>query len=164
MDYVESSKYKKENLIWMILAVLSLSIFTGYEIINAINGRLNLAAFAYILLFFGLLIWKYGFNYTYTLTDKNIKIVRKILWFSQSTSISFVTIENIADHYVKRLFGRTGIAKYSYYYCAGDDAPTRVLTYYKNHKKHAIVFKASNNFFCELKTQLPGKCLITKNK
>ena len=164
MHYVENSQYKKENLIWLGLAVLSLFLFTAYEIMKAFSGHLNLAAFAYVLLFLGLLIWKYGFTYTYILTDKELIIVRKILYFSQTTNIALEIIDKVADHYVKRFFRRTGIAKYSYYYCAGDNAAPRALTYYKNNKKQAIVFKASDDFFCELLKQLPGKCVITKNK
>lgn len=157
--YRETSDYNKEKLIWMWLAIIALFVWTVFEIKNISAGKLNFAAIAYILLFAGLLIWRYAISYTYALTKDELIIHSKFLSFSQKVVVPLNTIENYSDQYVKKFFRRTGISYYSYRYSSGDGNSTRILLLRKNGKKQAVLFKVSDKFMQQLQRLMPEKYL-----
>lgn len=157
--YRETSEYNREKLIWMWLAIIGLIAWTAFEIKNILTGKLNIVAIAYILLFSGLLIWRYAISYTYALTKDELIIHSKILNFSKKVVIPFDTVENYSDQYVKKFFRRTGISSYSYRYSSGDGNSTRILLLRKNGKKRAVLVKVSDKFMQQLQRLMPEKYL-----
>ncbi len=161
-QYIEQSEYSREKLIWMWLAVFLLIVWSGFVVKEALLNHLNLAAVAYILLFSGLLVWRYGISYTYVLTDIELQIHSKILGFSRIYTVSLNSIEIYSDSYIKRLFRRTGISRYLYQYCSGDDHSIRIMVFRSNGKKNAVLFKVSDAFMDQIQRLLPDKYLNTK--
>jgi len=131
-QYVEESGYSKEKLIWMWLAVLGLLVWSGFVVKAAFGSHLNLAAVAYIFLFSGLLVWRYGISYTYVLTDIELRIHSKILGFSRQYTVPLASVEVYSDHYIRRFF------------------------------YHAVLFKVDDAFMDQIQKLLPNKCLNTK--
>jgi len=162
-QYVEQSGYSKEKLIWMWLAILALLIWSCFVVKAALTSHLNLAAAAYILLFSGLLVWRYGISYTYVLTDKELRIYSKILGLSRRYTVSLESVEVYSDRYVKHFFRRTGISRYQYHYCSGDNHSTRIMVFYRNGKKNAVLFKVGDAFMDQIQRLLPDKYLNTKD-
>ncbi|MFA6848808.1 MAG: hypothetical protein WCS30_00485 [Selenomonadaceae bacterium] len=161
-QYVEESGYSKEKLIWMWLAVLGLLIWSGFVVKAAFGSHLNLAAVAYIFLFSGLLVWRYGISYTYVLTDKDLRIHSKILGFSRQYTVPLGAVEVYSDHYIRRFFYRTGISCYRYHYCSGDKHAVRIVVFCIDGKKNAVLFKVGDAFMNQIQRLLPNKCLDTK--
>lgn len=158
-QYRETSGYSKEKLIWMWLAIITLIVWVVFETKNILAGKLNFTAIAYILLFAGLLIWRYAISYTYALTKDELIIHSKFLSFSKKVVVPLDIIENYSDQYVKKFFRRTGISSYSYRYSSGDGNSTRILLFRKNGKKQAVLFKVSDKFMQELQKLMPEKYL-----
>lgn len=156
-EYRETSEYSKEKLVWMWLAIIALIVWSVVEIRAILAGRLNFGGVAYILLFSGLLIWRYAISYTYSLTREEFILHSKLLNFSKTVVIPLDSVELYSDQYVKKFFRRTGISSYSYRYCSGDGSPTRILLFKKNGKKHAVLFKVSDTFMRELRKRMPEK-------
>ncbi|MDF2566469.1 MAG: hypothetical protein K0Q53_2873 [Massilibacillus sp.] len=157
--YRETSEYSKEKLIWMGLAIIALIVWSVVEIKAILAGKLNLGGVVYILLFTGLLIWRYAVSYAYSLTKDELIIYSKFLGFSKTFVVAFDSVENYSDQYVKKLFRRTGISCYNYRYSSGDGKTTRILLFRCKGKKHAVLFKVSDKFMQELQKLMPEKYL-----
>lgn len=161
-QYIEYSGYKKEKLMWMWLAVFCLVLWVAFQIKAALAGQLNLTAAAYFLLFSGLMIWRYGISYTYVLTEEELLIYSKILGISWRCVIPFAAIETYSNQYVKRFFRHSGMKKYQYQYCSADGQPIRIIVFYKNGKKNAVLLKTSDIFIKKLQILLPDKYLAAE--
>lgn len=158
---IQHSVYSKENLVWFFLGAAALVAWFLFQIQEILYGRINILAVAYFLLFAGLFVWRYGFTYTYILTETELIIQRRCLHFSKVSRISLDSIEFYSDQYKRSMFRKLGlrVSRYQYQYCGGDGNKTRVLLFLRNGKKEAVLFKVNEVFIEKLDEALPGKYL-----
>lgn len=158
---IQHSVYSKGNLIWIFLGAAALVAWFLFQVQEILYGRINILVVAYFLLFAGLFVWRYGFTYTYTLTESELIIQSRCLHFSRVSKIPLETIEFYSDRYKRSMFRKLGlrVSCYQYQYCGGDGNRTRVLLFLRNGKKEAVLFKVNEAFMEKLEAALPGKYL-----
>lgn len=160
--YREKSKYSKENLGWMAVSIVALAVWLGYEIYQTLNHRFSLMGYGYIIMFIGLLIWRFAYRYTYILTDDEMVIISEGLGMTRTLRIDLAKTESYTNRYVRRFFRQTKIGQYFHRYSSGDSMPTRLLVFSEGGKLKGVIFKASDQFIEELKKIMPKKFLDMK--
>jgi len=162
--YRETSQFSKKNLVWMVLSILALLVWSGMEIKAYFDGKPSFLGLAYIGLFTGLLFWRYAVTYVYILTDHHLTIKSKTLSFSRTFTVPLNSVDTYSDQYVRSFFKRTGMSRFVHRYSSGDGQVTRLLVFTKEGKSNALLFKVSDGFMKELKTLVPnGQGSIREN-
>ncbi|MGI6092865.1 MAG: hypothetical protein GX348_05255 [Veillonellaceae bacterium] len=156
--YREDSQYNNSKLVWLWLAVLVLSVWLCKEVDSILAGRFSFTGSAYIVLFSGLLAWRYAVRYTYSLTKDQIIIKSHFLWFTRTFIVDLDLVESCSSQYVKSKFRRCGIKRYVHRYSSGDANPTRIILFNRKGERQALLIKVGDNFLDELSDLIPIKC------
>ncbi len=164
--YRETSVYSKEQLFWGFFGVVVLLIWLSVEINTYLSkGKISFLGIGYIIFFFGIIVWRYGFRYTYILTDSKFIVRSQGLGIARNYDVDLNRTESYSNKYVKKFFKRTKISRYLYRYSSGDNRPVRMFIFNDNRGKlNAILFKASDQFIEELKKIMPDKFLDMQEK
>ena len=144
--YEETTEYSTKNLIGMGLIIAVLVGWLMIESDSYISGKPSFLGLGYILFFSCLIIWRYGVRYTYQLTNQELSITSRFLWFSPMIIIPLDSIETYSKQYVKQYFKRAGMSRYIYRYSSGDSRPTRIVVFKDKGKLSAVLFKVSDQF------------------
>lgn len=144
--YEETTEYSTKNLIGMGLIIAVLVGWLMIESDSYISGKPSFLGLGYILFFSCLIIWRYGVRYTYQLTNQELSITSRFLWFSPMIIIPLDSIETYSKQYVKQYFKRAGMSRYIYRYSSGDSRPTRIIVFKDKGKLSAVLFKVSDQF------------------
>lgn len=155
--YRECSRYNNSKLLWFWLAVAVLAVWLGEEVHSALAGRPSFIGLGYIVCFIGLLVWRYGVRYTYSVTKRQLVIISHFLWVSRTFTVDLDSVESYSGKYVKKLFKRNGIKRYVYRYSSGDGNPTRIIIFHYQGERRAVLVKVQERFMDELSRLLPGK-------
>jgi len=155
----DGTVYNKGQLVWLLLATIALLGWLAYEVQSYLAGKGNYMGVGYILLFTGLLIWRYAFRYTCILHQDAMVVISEGLGISRTFRINLDDVESFSNKYVKGFFRRTGISRYLYRYSSGDSRPTRILVFRQSGKMHAVLFRANDTFIEELAKLKPDNYL-----
>lgn len=161
--YRESTIYNKGQLMWLLLSIVALAVWLVWEVKSYMEGKPSYIGIGYILFFAGLLVWRYAFRYTCILSEHEMVVISQGLGISRTFKIDLDTVESFSNNYIKSFFRRTGIKRYLYRYCSGDNRPTRILVFKVNGKMNAVLFKASDKFIEELVKLKPNNYLDLAN-
>lgn len=153
----EQSAYHRAAMLWCILAIIALTLWLGFELYQLSQGYFSFLGFGYIGFFALILLWRYGFHYSYTLTDRAFVAQRTGFGFHSEKIILFSDIEYFAGKYVRKPFAH--VRTKGYWYSSGDDRPVRTLVYFEKGKRKAILFKVSENFIERLRKIKPDAFL-----
>ena len=152
--YQETTTYSTQNLIGMGLIIAVLIGWLAFERDSYISGTPSFLGLGYILFFSCLLIWRYGVRYTYQITDQELSITSRFLWFSPTIIIPLDSIETYSNRYVKQYFKRAGMSRYLYRYSSGDGRPTRIVVFKEKDKRNAVLFKVSDQFMEKMRLKI----------
>lgn len=150
--YREKSQVTKTKLIWLVLSIVVLAVWLSVEIKDYYLGRPSFLGIAYIVLFTGLLFWRYAVRYVYILNDRDLTIISQFLSFTRTFTVSLNSVEGYSEKYVRTPFKRTGINRFVHRYSSGDGRVTRSLVFKQQGKLNAVLFKASDQFMEQLKS------------
>lgn len=154
--YREMSQFSKGKLVWMALSIVVLIIWAWVEVTACLAGKPSFLGMAYIVLFSGLLFWRYAVGYTYILTDREFIIISKILFFSRTFSVSLESVESYSERYVRSfIFTRTGMNRFIHRHSSGDPKVMRMLVFSEQGKSSGVLFKVSDQFMKELIELVP---------
>lgn len=156
--YREFSKYNNSKMMWLWLSILALAVWLGKEVDSILAGKPSFIGVAYVVLFSGMLVWRYAVRYTYSLTNRQIIIISHFLWFSRIFTVDFDLVESCSGKYVKSKFRRCGIKRYVHRYSSGDANPTRIIIFKCKGERQALLIRVGDNFLDELSGLIPGKC------
>lgn len=152
--YQEKTEYSTKNLIGMGLIIAVLVGWLMIESDSYVSGKPSFLGLGYILFFSCLIIWRYGVRYTYELTDQELSITSRFLWFSPMIIIPLDSIETYSKQYVKQYFKRAGMSRYIYRYSSGDSRPTRIVVFKEKGKLSAVLFKVSDQFMEKIRVKI----------
>ena len=153
--YREISQFNKGKLLWLGLSIGVLIIWGGIEVKACLAGKPSFLGMSYIILFFGLLFWRYAVTYVYILREEEFQIISKVLFFSRSFTVSLDSVENYSETYVRSfIFTRTGLSRFVHRHSSGDGQPMRLLVFSQKGKSNGVLFKVSDQFMKELKKVL----------
>ena len=152
--YEETTEYSTKNLIGMGLIIAVLVGWLMIESDSYISGKPSFLGLGYILFFSCLIIWRYGVRYTYQLTNQELSITSRFLWFSPMIIIPLDSIETYSKQYVKQYFKRAGMSRYIYRYSSGDSRPTRIVVFKEKGKLSAVLFKVSDQFMEKIRLKI----------
>lgn len=152
--YQETTEYSIKNLISMGLIIAVLIGWLTIERESYVSGKPSFLGIGYILFFSCLVIWRYAVRYTYLLTDQELSITSRFLWFSPTIVIPLHSIETYSNRYVKQFFKRAGMSRYIYRYSSGDSRPTRILIFKEKGKLNAVLFKVSDQFMEKIRLKI----------
>lgn len=156
--YHEASQLSKGKLVWMGLSIVVLIAWAGIEVTACLAGKPSFLGIAYIILFAGLLFWRYAVNYVYILTDQEFVITSKILFFSRTFAVDLDSVESYSEQYVRSfIFTGNGISRFVHRHSSGDARVMRLLLFSENGKKTGVLFRASDRFMKELKAVIPKR-------
>jgi len=156
--YRETSQFSKEKLVWIGLSILTLLVWTVIEVNGYLAGKPSFLGIAYISLFCGLLFWRYTVRYVYILTERELIIVSKILFFHRRFIVSLDTVDSYSEQYVRSfIFTRTGMSRFIHRHSSGDAKTMRMLVFIQQGKNNAVLFKVSDPFMEELKKIIPNR-------
>lgn len=156
--YRETSQFSKGKLVWLGLSILVLIGWAAIELPAYRSGNPSFLGMAYIILFCGLLFWRYAVRYVYILTDQQLLVISKILFFSREFTIDLDSVESYSEQYVRSfIFTRSGISRFIHRHSSGDARAMRSLVFSQQGKKSALLFKVSDKFMKELKAVLPKR-------
>ncbi|MPM25499.1 hypothetical protein SDC9_71994 [bioreactor metagenome] len=156
--YRELSQYNSSKLLWLWLAIIVLVMWLGKEVHSILAGKPSFTGVAYVVLFGGLLVWRYAVRYTYSLTNRQIIIISHFLWFSRTFTVDLSMIESYSGKYVRSIFKRNGIKRYVHRYSSGDSDPTRIIIFNHKGERQALLIRVGEKFADELSGLIPGKC------
>lgn len=152
--YQETTEYSIKNLIAMGLIIAVLIGWLTIEVESSVSGKTSFLGLGYILFFSCLVIWRYAVRYTYLLTDQELSITSRFLWFSPTITIPLNSIETYSNRYVKQFFKRSGMSRYIYRYSSGDSRPTRIIIFKEKGKLSAVLFTVSDQFMERLRLKI----------
>ena len=152
--YQEATEYSIKNLIALGLNIAVLFGWLFIERESYISGKPSFLGIGYILFFSCLVIWRYAVRYTYQLTDQELSITSRFLWFSPMIVIPLHSIETYSNRYVKQRFKRAGMSRYLYRYSSGDSRPTRSIVFKEKGKLSAVLFKVSDDFMGKIRLKV----------
>lgn len=152
--YQETTEYSVKNLIGMGLIIALLIGWLAIEKDSYVKGAPSFLGIGYILFFSCLVIWRYGVRYTYQLTDQELSITSRFLWFAPTIVIPLNSIETYSKRYVKQYFKRAGMNRYIYRYSSGDSRPTRIVVFKEKDKLSAVLFKVSDQFMEKIRLKI----------
>lgn len=154
--YEEGSQFNKDKLFLLGLSVVALMVWLGIEIQSNIAGTPSFLGITYIILFFCLLLWRYGVRYCYILTNQDLIVTSQILHYSRTFTIALNLIESYSNEYKGSLFKRTGISRFVHRYSSADNRMTRILIFTEKGKTCGLLLKVSDRFINELRVLHPN--------
>lgn len=153
--YRETSQFNKGKIPLLVLSIVALVAWAWIEVTAYMAGKPSFLGIAYILLFSGLLFWRYVVSYVYILTDKELIIISQILCFSRRFHVSLDSVESYSEEYVRSfLFTRAGVSRFVHRHSSGDGQMMRQLVFGKQGKLVGVLFKVSDGFMKELKNAI----------
>ncbi len=153
--YEEVSQFDKDKLFLLGLSIVALMVWLGIEIQSYMAGKPSFLGIAYIILFFCLLLWRYGVRYSYILTNQDLIVTSQILHYSRTFTIALNLIESYSNEYKGSLFKRTGISRFVHRYSTADSRMIRILIFTKKGKTCGLLLKVSDRFMNELRVLHP---------
>lgn len=154
--YRETSQFSKGKLVWMGLSILALVAWAGIEVTACLAGKPSFLGMAYIVLFSGLLFWRYAVSYVYILTDQELIISSKVLFFTRTFTVALDSVESYSEQYVRSfIFTRGGVNRFIHRHSSGDATMMRLLVFSQQGKSSGVLFKVSDRFMKELKSVIP---------
>lgn len=152
--YQETTEYSIKNLIGMGLIIALLIGWLAIEKDSYAKGAPSFLGIGYILFFSCLIIWRYGVRYIYQISDQELSITSRFLWFAPTIVIPLNSIETYSKRYVKQYFKRAGMSRYMYRYSSGDGRPTRIVVFKEKGKLSAVLFKVSDQFMEKIRLKI----------
>ncbi|WP_378953858.1 hypothetical protein [Pelosinus sp. sgz500959] len=152
--YQEITEYSTKNLIGMGFIITVLVSWLAIERESYVGGNVSYLGIGYILFFSCILIWRYAVRYTYILTDQELRITSRFLWFSPTIVIPLNSIETYSKRYVKQYFKRAGMSRYIYRYSSGDGRTIRIVIFKDKGKLSAVLFKVSDQFMEKIRFKI----------
>lgn len=155
----ESTTIGKEQVFWMILAVIALIAWLVYELYMIIQGRGSYVIPIYIVCMAGLLVWRCAVRYNYILTDKEIIVISELFGQTRQFTVPLDQVESYSNRFVKKFFRKTQIRHYVYRYSSIDKRPTRIVAFNEKGKVKGLLISVSDEFIAQLQAIMPNKFL-----
>ena len=157
-SYTEESIITSERKYYAIAGLIAITLYFGYELSRYfMYDHFSTVGIGYSILFYILWGWKCIPNYTYILTDNEIKFIADYKILKLTKVIQLDDIESFTNNYIKKFFKKTKISRYYYRYNFTDGRPERLIAFKRKNKLAGIIFKCSDKMIKKLQEKLPDR-------